>query len=228
VNRQTVTVLVVDDHPLYREGVVAALERADSGIQVVGEAGDAESALTLARRLRPDVLLTDLRLPGHDGIWLAGSVQDAKLDIRVLVVTGIDDAMSVRAALDRGASGVVSKDSSAAQLSAAVLSVAAGGDFVSAQIARMLAASRDSADSDFDVRRELSSREREVLARLAAGESNRRIAEDLVLSVRTVDNHVRNLYAKLGVHDRAQAALSAARLGLVAMNGPVAASEPRS
>lgn len=214
-----VTLVVVDDHPLYREGAVAALERAESGIQVVGEAPDAESALPIVRKRRPDVLLTDLKLPGRDGIWLAGAVMDSNLDTRVLVVTGVDDAPSVRAALDRGAAGVISKDASAAQLRAAVLSVAAGGEFVSAHIARLLSLSRDSADAELDGRRELSSREREVLSRLAAGESNRRIAEDLVLSVRTVDNHVRNLYAKLGVHDRAQAALSAARLGLVAVSG---------
>ncbi len=175
---------------------------------------------TVARtKMSTEVLLTDLRLPGRDGIWLTGSVLDSNPETRVLVVTGVEDAPSVRGSLDRGASGVISKDASAAQLCAAVVSVAAGGEFVSAQIARMLAVGRDRRTEILMCGESSPSREREVLARLAAGESNRRIAEDLVLSVRTVDNHVCNLHAKLGVHDRAQAALSAARLGLITMSG---------
>ncbi|MFN0074681.1 MAG: response regulator [Chloroflexota bacterium] len=214
-NRNQVTLIVVDDHPLYREGVISVLSREGTGIRVIGEAANAERALSLVRERRPRVLLTDLRLPGRDGIWLIGAVLDTLPDARIIVVTGVDDPSGVRAALEVGASGVLSKEANANQLRAAVLSVAAGGEFVSAPIARLLAASQTGPDGDGNPHRELSAREREVLAHLAAGESNRQIAEQLVVSVRTVDNHVRNLYAKLGVHDRAQAALSAARLGLI-------------
>jgi DNA-binding NarL/FixJ family response regulator len=88
VSRAAVTVVVVGDRPLHREGAVAALERDQSGIQVIGEASDAECVLSLVRRCRPEVLLTDLRLPGRDGIWLTGSVLDSNPKTRVLVVTG--------------------------------------------------------------------------------------------------------------------------------------------
>lgn len=213
----SISVIVVDDHPLYRDGVVAALSRPGDAIRVVGDTGEAIAALALARELHPSIVLTDLKLPEHDGAWLTQELARHCPETRVLLVTGVEDPQAVSRALDAGAAGILTKDASAGQLRAAIQAVAAGGEFVSAQIARQL--TRVEQSSWHRSADELSAREREVLRWLASGASNRQIAERLVLSVRTVDNHVRNIYAKLDLHDRAQAALFAARLGLVSDAG---------
>jgi DNA-binding NarL/FixJ family response regulator len=202
-----ITVLLVDDHPVVRQGLRALLDVQD-GITVVGEAGDGPSALSLAVSLEPDVILLDLKLPGLDGIAVLGELSDCPS--RVLVLTSATDPASASRAMRSGAAGVVYKDIDPDALVHAIRSVHDGNVLLSAQAAGQLvrSAGRAGASDGID---QLTSREREVLAELAKGKSNREIARALTVSEKTVKAHVSAVLAKLGVQDRTQAALVAVR-----------------
>lgn len=219
----TVTAVLVDDHPLYRDGLRAALTRPDSDVTVLGEAADGSTGLERITDLQPDVALVDLRLPGLDGTALTRLIRRRLPGVQVLILTGLDDDDAIAEALDAGAAGVLKKDASASQIVAAVHAVARGAGFFDPNAARLLLARLNRAKlGSANKTASLSERELEVLRELAAGRTNREIAKHLVLSVRTVDNHVHSIYAKLSVHDRAQAALQAVRLGLIPLGQPAA------
>lgn len=190
------TVLVVDDHPLFRGGLVGLLETVDD-IEVVGAVGDGEGAVRLARELRPDVVLMDLNLPGLPGLEATRLILAGGSACRVLVLTMQADPASVTSALRVGASGYLLKEAGQEEVLAAIRSVAAGGSV----LGRGATADRNRPPVD------LTARESEVLALLARGSSNAEIARELELSLKTVQNHVSNLLAKLQVRDRTQAAL---------------------
>jgi DNA-binding NarL/FixJ family response regulator len=200
-----ITVLLVDDHPVVRQGLAALLAVQD-GISVVGEAGDGPSALSLAASLEPDVILLDLKLPGMDGIAVLGALGDCRS--RVLVLTSATDPSSASLAMRSGASGVVYKDIDPDALVRAIRSVHDGNVLLSPQAAGSLMRSPGGPGPGID---QLTSREREVLAELAKGKSNREIARTLTVSEKTVKAHVSAVLAKLGVQDRTQAALVAVR-----------------
>ena len=204
-----IRVLIVDDHPIVREGVSAVLER-ERDIEVVDAAGDIESGLRLAARLRPDVILLDLKLP--DAANADGVASFAAAGREIVVFTAHDSDEDVFRAIRGGARGYLLKGSPAAEIAQAIRQVHAGESYLSPRVAAKLV-------KDVTARRGrsslLSARERGVLRLVAAGLSNRQIAETLSISERTVKFHVTAIFNKLGADNRAQAVALAAARGLL-------------
>jgi DNA-binding NarL/FixJ family response regulator len=198
-----IRVLIVDDHPVVRQGLRSLLSVQD-GFSVVGDAADGPSAVTLAESLRPDIVLLDLKLPGMDGIEVLESLRASSA--RVLVLTSATEPERARKAVRAGAAGVLYKDIDPDALVRAIRSVHDGNLLLAAEAAGSVL--RDGAGDRSDA---LTSREREVLAAIAEGRSNREIARLLGVSEKTVKAHVSSVLAKLGVQDRTQAAVYAVR-----------------
>ena len=197
-----ISVLIVDDHPVVRQGLRALLEVQDD-MTVAGEAGDGPAAISLAGSLRPDIVLLDLKLPGMDGVAVLRPLRAAGL--RVLVLTSATEPSAAAAAVRAGAAGVVYKDIDPAALVRAIRAVHDGNVLLAPEaIGSLVRGSR--ADT-------LTAREREVLDGIADGKSNREIARLLRVSEKTVKAHVSAVLAKLGVQDRTQAAVYAVRHG---------------
>ena len=204
---QPISVLIVDDHPVVRQGLRVLLEVQD-GIEVAGEAGDGDTALTLAAARAPDVILLDLKLPGRDGIAVLTELTASDSTARVLVLTSATDPASASLAMRSGAAGVLFKDVDPDALVRAIRAVHDGHLLLAPGAAGPLVRSASATWGGIDA---LTSREREVLAELAQGRSNREIARALGVAEKTVKAHVSSVLAKLGVQDRTQAALLAVR-----------------
>ena len=204
-----ISVLIVDDHPVVRRGLRVLLEVQD-GIEVAGEAGDGATALALAAEHAPDVILLDLKLPGLDGIAVLGELRARASAARVLVLTSATDPASASLAVRSGAAGVLYKDVDPDALVRAIRSVHDGHLLLAPEAAGSLVRSTDNRGPGAALDT-LTSREREVLAELTKGQSNREIARALRVSEKTVKAHVSAVLAKLGVQDRTQAALLAVR-----------------
>ena len=204
-----ISVLIVDDHPVVRRGLRVLLEVQD-GIEVAGEAGDGAAALALAAEHAPDVILLDLKLPGMDGIAVLGELRSRDSAARVLVLTSATEPASASLAVRSGAAGVLYKDVDPDALVRAIRSVHDGHLLLAPEAAGSLVRSAGTwgPEAGLDT---LTSREREVLAELTKGRSNREIARALGISEKTVKAHVSSVLAKLGVQDRTQAALLAVR-----------------
>ena len=202
-----ISVLIVDDHPVVRQGLRVLLEVQD-GIEVTGEAGDGPTALARAAEQQPDVILLDLKLPGLDGLAVLEQLKHTTA--RVLVLTSVTDPVAAGRAMRGGAAGVLYKDVDPDALVRAVRSVHDGHTVLAPEAAATLVRSRSRpvAVGGLDA---LTAREREVLAQIAEGRSNREIARLLHMSEKTVKTHVSSVLAKLGVADRTQAALHAVR-----------------
>ncbi|MEV4058874.1 response regulator transcription factor [Nonomuraea dietziae] len=199
-----IQVLIADDHPVVRQGLRTFLDLQDD-ITVVGEAGDGAEAVALVEKLRPDVLLLDLKMPVLDGLGALERLNGGPT--RVLVLTSVSDRSDVGPAMRAGAAGFLYKDVDPNALVQAVRAVH-GGQVLLAQeaVSAMLTAEAPPVP--------LTDREREVLRLIAAGRSNKEIARDLSVAEKTVKTHVSNVLMKLGVQDRTQAALYAVRHGL--------------
>ncbi|HEY3547420.1 MAG TPA: response regulator transcription factor [Propionicimonas sp.] len=205
-----IRVLVVDDHALHRDGARSILAQHDD-LEVVADADSGEMALTLVDRLVPDVVLMDIRLPGISGIEAARRIRTAHPDVRVLMVSAYDDDEYVRGALEAGASGHLSKTAPGQELVEAIRSVAAGHTVVRPDVlVRLLATAADAPSGPG-----LTEREREVLDCLGRGMANHQIAAALHISPRTVERHCAALYAKLAVHSRTEAVVTAFAAGLL-------------
>lgn len=206
---EPIRVLVVDDHPVVRQGLRTFLDLQD-GLTVVGEAADGDAAVAAADELRPDVVLLDLKMPGADGVTALRGLRDAGNPAKVLVITSFTEPATVLPAVRAGAAGYVYKDVDPPALAAAIRAVHAGHVLLHPDVARLLA--------DGESRRtavHLTARERDVLGAIVRGRANREIARDLGLSEKTVKTHVSAILTKLGVQDRTQAALYAVRTGIV-------------
>ena len=217
----TTRVLLVDDQPLLRTGFRMILS-AESDLTVVGEAGDGASAVELARRLKPDVVLMDIRMPGMDGIQatraLAGPGVEEPIKVLMLTTFGLDEY--VVESLRAGASGFLLKDAPPEDLVEAIRIVAAGAALLAPSVTRRLldrVASRlpPANEDTIPALAELTERELEVLKLLARGLSNAEIAEKLVVSETTVKTHVSRVLAKLDLRDRVQAVILCYETGLV-------------
>jgi DNA-binding NarL/FixJ family response regulator len=206
---ERIRVLLVDDHPVVRQGLRTFLDL-QPDIAVVGEAADGAAGVAAAEELRPDVVLLDLRMPGSDGLHALRGLRERGNPARVLVITSFTEPAAVLPAVRAGAAGYVYKDVDPPALAAAIRSVHAGHVLLHPDVARLLAAGEPGPPGAA-----LTGREREVLAEVARGRSNREIARALSLSEKTVKTHVSAILGKLGVHDRTQAALAAVRSGLV-------------
>jgi DNA-binding NarL/FixJ family response regulator len=211
---EALRVLLADDHPLYRRGLRALLD--GHGTQVVGEVEDGAAAVAQAQALQPDVVVMDLHMPRLDGVEATRRIVSASPHVGVLVLTMHADDDSVFAAMRAGARGYLLKGADAAEIARAVAAVAGGeaifGPSVARRVLEWFAAPRPLAGAaGFP---SLTDRENEVLDLLAAGRNNGEIAAALVLSPKTVRNHVSNVFAKLQVADRAQAIVLAREAGL--------------
>ncbi|XVU29721.1 response regulator [Actinoplanes sp. CA-054009] len=201
-----IRVLIVDDHPAVRRGLRTFLELAGD-LEVVGEAADGPTALELIAETGPEVVLLDMVLPGMDGVEVLRELRRRELPARVLVVTSFTDRARLIPAVRAGARGYLSKDVDPNALVAAVRSVAAGHLLLEPDVAAGLLGAPAEEPA-------LTARERDVLALLAEGRSNREIARALVVAEKTVKTHVSSILLKLGLADRTQAALHAVRTGL--------------
>jgi DNA-binding NarL/FixJ family response regulator len=215
-----IRVVLADDQRVVREGLGTLLGLLD-GVEVVGTAADGQEAVDLARRLDPDVVLMDLRMPRCDGVEATRRLAAAGARARVVVLTTYADDASVLAALRAGARGYLTKDAGAEEIRAALDAVARGEAALDPAVQHHVVAAVAGADEAPGAREApalpdgLTPREAEVLALIARGLTNREIAADLVVSEATVKSHVNHLFAKAGVRDRAQAVAYAFRHGLV-------------
>ncbi|MFE7592397.1 response regulator [Kitasatospora sp. NPDC057512] len=194
-----ITLLIVDDHPVVRDGL-RGMFRADPRFEVLGEAGDGAEAIAAAEELRPDVVLMDLRMPRTDGVTAIKELTRRGVPSRVLVLTTYDTDSDVVPAIEAGATGYLLKDAPREELFRAVEAAAQGQAVLSPSIAtRLMGQVRRPAPAP------LSARELEILELVAQGTTNREAARKLFISEATVKTHLLHLYAKLGVNDRAAA-----------------------
>jgi DNA-binding NarL/FixJ family response regulator len=210
-----VRVVVADDHPMFRFGLRAVL--AGSGeVEVVGEATDGAELLDVVAACTPDVVITDLHMPGMDGVAATRALLDRWPDLAVLVVSMLDDDESVFSALREGARGYLLKGAGAAQIIATVQALARGETVFGPGVAQRVNGFFRTATTDYagSVFPQLTTREREVLDLVAAGHGNATIGIALSLSEKTVRNHLSNLMVKLDVHDRSEAIVTARNAGL--------------
>jgi DNA-binding NarL/FixJ family response regulator len=207
-----IRVLIVDDHAVVREGLRTFLELQD-GIEVAGEAVDGEDAIREAERLRPDVVLMDLVMPNLDGVEAMRELRQRVPGARVIVLTSFLEDERLLPAVRAGAAGYLLKNVQPQELARAIRTAAAGEALLDPAVAARLVEALE--EDGRDARAEqLTPREREVLALIGRGFANKRIALELGIAEKTVKTHVGNVLSKLGVSDRTQAALYAARVGL--------------
>ncbi len=212
----SIRVLIADDHPLFRDGMRGLLGSLPD-MEVVGEASSGEQAIELARELQPDVILMDIKMPGINGIEATREILHISPRIGVLVVTMFEDDDSVFAAMRAGARGYLLKDSSGQEVGHAIRAVASGEAIFGAGVAQRLISFFNVPSSPAVSRRafpEVTEREEEILSLVAQGKINQQIAKELFVSLKTVRNHVSNIFLKLQVADRAQAVIRAREAGL--------------
>lgn len=211
----SLTVLIADDHPLFRKGMRALLET-EADIEVIGEATNGREAVEMATVHQPDLVLMDLQMPGGSGLAATRELSGTSPNIRILVVTLFEDDESIFTALRAGALGYILKDADEGEMMRAIRAASEGEAIFSPAIATRLmdyfAETRTLVPRE--VFPELTDREREILTLIARGKSNAAIAEELTISLKTVRNHVSNIYSKLQVADRTQAAIRARDAGL--------------
>jgi DNA-binding NarL/FixJ family response regulator len=209
-----IQVLVADDHTLFREGVRALLSSLPE-IDVIGEAANGQEAIELAVILQPDIILMDIQMPGVNGIEASRRILDASPHIGIIVVTMFDDDDSVFAAMRAGARGYILKGADQNDMLRAIRAVARGGALFGPSIAsRLIDFFNKPTPAPSQAFPELTEREHEILDLVAQGLSNADIATKLTISLKTVRNHVSNIFNKLQVSDRVQAALRAREAGL--------------
>ena len=214
---EPIGVMVVDDHAFVRRGVRAYIDTVPS-FRMIGEAGDGEEALALLRRWRttgdpmPDVVLMDLHMPKLGGVEATEAISRAHPEVKVVVLTSFGEVERVHAALAAGAAGYLLKDAEPEEVGTTIRSAAVGEVHLDSAVARQLTRRMAAPQVGLSA---LTAREREILALVAQGHSNREIAEQLVISERTARTHVSNVLSKLQLSSRTQAALLAIREGLI-------------
>jgi DNA-binding NarL/FixJ family response regulator len=212
-----IEVCLVDDQTLVRQGIRSLLELSDS-IRVVAEAGDGMQAVETIPRVKPDVVLLDMRMPGMSGLDVLNALAAVNQLPPTIILTTFDDDQLVLAGLKAGARGYLLKDVSLDQLVDAVKTVAAGGSLVAPVVTQRLLSGLERMQNEFvslDRPDPLTDRETEILRLMAGGYSNKEIANSLGVAEGTVKNHVSNILSKLGVRDRTRAVLKAFELGIV-------------
>ena len=213
MNHEPIRIVIVDDHVLVRQGIRAFLET-HADLAIVGEAGDAAAAVELCERLKPQIALVDLVMPGG-GIAATRDIRARSPGTQVVLLTSFEDAQQIVAAVRAGAVSCLLKDVDADSLADAIRKSASGEAVLHPRVAgHLVDALRHGATAGAEALDALSQREREVLALMAEGMSNSDIADKLGIGEKTVKTHVSNVLAKLGVADRTQAAVFAWRAGM--------------
>ena len=212
---QLVRLLIVDDHPFFRQGVGLFLDGVE-WVEVVGEADNGKKALDILHQQPVDLVLMDLQMPEIDGIETTRQILEEWATVKVLVLTSFNSWDQVYQALQAGASGYLLKNAKPEQLLAAIRAVVAGGSYLGTQLARELLerVTRDPAEESQGLS-PLTGREVDVLKLIGRGLGNKEIAAELFLSAKTVKTHTANIFAKLELSNRTQAAIYAIRHGLV-------------
>lgn len=211
MNEKVITVMIADDHVLLREGLKQLLELEDD-IEVIAQAGDGEEAIEKAQKYNPDVILLDINMPKINGIEALRRLKDLGTDSKIIMLTIHDDREYLLETMKIGANGYVLKDSDGDSLVKAIRDVKRGKRYIQPSIASFLVEGlndKDKEGGDYAKVKSLTKREYEVLTLIAEGLNNKDIANKLFISEKTVKNHVSNIFKKIGVNDRIQAAIFA-------------------
>jgi len=214
VATKAVRVVIADDQTLFRAGLARLLNE-DPRVEVIGQAVDGVDAAKLATKLKPDVVLMDLKMPNLDGIEATRQIVEADPSVKVLILTTFETDNHVIQALKVGASGYVLKDSSAEAIVSSIVAVMSGERVMASAVANRVLEMLTGTTTPKEFYDGLTNREIEILKLLANGMANKQIAYRLKISEKTVRNHVSNTYEKLGIYDRSQAVLYAVKKGLV-------------
>jgi DNA-binding NarL/FixJ family response regulator len=208
--------LIVDDHPVTREGLRTALELSEEIVVVVGEAASGEEAIERASELSPDVVFMDVRMPGMDGIEATRRIRQASPETKIILITIDESRGAVSEAIQAGVSGYLLKDASPDALVDAARNAVEGNAVIHPQLTKtFIEEVRMSESGDQPSQTPLSKREREILQKVADGATTKQVASELGISPHTVKTHLERIFEKLGANDRAQAVAIAIRTGIV-------------
>jgi DNA-binding NarL/FixJ family response regulator len=211
----SIRALIVDDHPVTREGLRTALELSEDQVVVVGEAASGEEAIERARELTPDVVFMDVRMPGMDGIEATRRIREAAPDTKVILITIDESRGAISEAIQAGVSGYLLKDASPDALVDAAKNAIEGNAVIHPQLTKTFIEEVRLVEPGEGGVTPLSKREREILQKVADGSTTRQVANELGISPHTVKTHLERIFEKLGANDRAQAVAMAIRQGIV-------------
>jgi DNA-binding NarL/FixJ family response regulator len=211
----SITALIVDDHPVTREGLRTALELSEDQVVVVGEAASGEEAVERARELSPDVVFMDVRMPGMDGIEATRRIREAAPGTKVILITIDESRSAISEAIQAGVSGYLLKDASADTLVDAAKNAIEGNAVIHPHLTKTFIEEVRLVEPTEGGPTPLSKREREILQKVADGSTTRQVANELGISPHTVKTHLERIFEKLGANDRAQAVAMAIRQGIV-------------
>lgn len=212
-----VNVMIADDHSMIREGLKQLLEL-EGDFQVIAEACDGVDCINKLEGISPDVLLLDINMPNMNGLEVLKKLKEKRIKVKVLVLTVHNEVEYLLKAVDIGVNGYLLKDSESSELKKAILTVVGGEDYIQPSLIPVLNAKMIDRDRDSEKIENLTKRELEVLKLLAFGMYNKEVAERLGISERTVKNHVSNIFKKISVTDRTQAAVFAIRNNLISVH----------
>lgn len=212
-----VNVMIADDHSMIREGLKQLLEL-EGDFQVIAEACDGVDCIQKLETVSPDVLLLDINMPNMNGLEVLKKLKEKRIKVKVLVLTVHNEVEYLLKAVDIGVNGYLLKDSESSELKKAILTVVGGEDYIQPSLIPVLNAKMIDRDKDSEKIENLTKRELEVLKLLAFGMYNKEVAERLGISERTVKNHVSNIFKKISVTDRTQAAVFAIRNNLISVH----------
>ncbi len=210
----SIRVMLADDHILMREGIRQLLE-CDNSIEIVGEVSNGEQCMEMIYKVKPQVLLLDINMPVKNGIEVLKEIRNNGLDIKVLILTVHNEIEYLLRAMDIGVDGYILKESEFSELKRAINTVMAGETYIQPSLIPLLNNRMVSRDKDKDKIDELTRRELQVLIEVANGKLNKEIANELKISERTVKNHISNIFKKINVSDRTQAAVFAIKNDLI-------------
>lgn len=209
-----INIMIADDHAMMREGIKQLLEF-DGMVKVIAEASDGNECLSVLKTVRPDVLLLDINMPNKNGIEVLEELRNKRDDLKILILTVHNEVEYLVKAVDIGVNGYILKDSESAELKKAIEAIVNGENFIQPDLIPLLNARLIKRDTDKDKIEQLTKREREVLIQVANGMFNKEIANSLLISERTVKNHISSIFKKIEVFDRTQAAVFAIRNNLI-------------
>ena len=210
----SISIVIADDHAMMREGIKKLLEY-DGTIKVIAEAADGNECLKILGNIHPDILLLDINMPIKNGIEVLKEIRQKDKELKVLILTVHNEVEYLVKAVDIGVNGYILKDSESSELKKAIFAIISGENFIQPDLIPLLNARLIKRDHDLEKIEALTKREREVLIQVAKGMFNKEIADSLLISERTVKNHMSSIFRKIDVSDRTQAAVFAIRNNLI-------------